>query len=128
MKIFLRLAGIYFFLIVSFALHAQCNFSAVVVPGHPILCPDGTDTLSTQVFDSYQWYKNSVDPGNEVGTNSNTFSINPVAGSDAGSYYVVVSGSCSPAITSDAAMLTVNSAPTITIHPNDETKPYLARA
>ena len=71
---------------------------------------------------TYQWYKGSVAPGNEVGTNSNTFSINAVAAIDEGTYYVVIRGSCSPAITSSAATLTVNSPPSITMHPGDETR------
>jgi IPT/TIG domain-containing protein len=71
---------------------------------------------------TYQWYKGSVVPGNEVGTNSNTLSINVVAASDDGTYYVVVNGSCSPATTSNAATLTVNTPPSITMHPGDESR------
>jgi immunoglobulin I-set domain protein len=70
---------------------------------------------------SYQWYKGSVTPGNEVGTNSNMLSFNAVAPSDDGTYYVVVSGACSSATTSTAATLTVNTAPSIIMHPADET-------
>src|ERR1700749_401274 len=36
---------------------AQCNFTPTITPNNPVLCPDQTDTLWTQVYDSYQWYK-----------------------------------------------------------------------
>jgi hypothetical protein len=36
---------------------AQCPFDPTVVPANLILCPNTQDSLSTQVYDSYQWYK-----------------------------------------------------------------------
>lgn len=36
---------------------AQCTFTPTITPSNPILCPNANDTLSTQVYDSYQWYK-----------------------------------------------------------------------
>ena len=36
---------------------AQCNYVPTVYPADLILCPNATDTLWTQVYDSYQWYK-----------------------------------------------------------------------
>ena len=38
-------------------LAAQCSFDASVTPANPILCPNSTDTLWTEEYDSYQWYK-----------------------------------------------------------------------
>jgi hypothetical protein len=35
---------------------AQCPFDPTV-EGETILCPGGTSVLSTQVYDSYQWYQ-----------------------------------------------------------------------
>src|SRR2546430_8195554 len=37
---------------------SQCNFTPTIVPNSLIFCPNETDTLSTQVYDTYQWYKN----------------------------------------------------------------------
>ncbi|HUM46163.1 MAG TPA: T9SS type A sorting domain-containing protein [Chitinophagales bacterium] len=36
---------------------AQCSFTPTVIPSQPILCPNATDTLWTQEYESYQWYK-----------------------------------------------------------------------
>src|SRR5690606_8282712 len=36
---------------------AQCPFTATVTPNNLILWPSTQDTLWTQVYDSYQWYK-----------------------------------------------------------------------
>jgi len=38
--------------------NAQCDLQATILPVRPILCPNGTDTLYTQQYDTYQWYKN----------------------------------------------------------------------
>ncbi|HYK44960.1 MAG TPA: T9SS type A sorting domain-containing protein [Parafilimonas sp.] len=38
--------------------NAQCDLKATILPVRPILCPNGTDTLYTQEYDTYQWYKN----------------------------------------------------------------------
>jgi hypothetical protein len=56
---------------------------------------------------SYQWYKN--DTGTPVGGNSNEYTINPIAPSDAGSYFCVVTGTCGDK-TSNGATLNVNAA------------------
>lgn len=43
---------------------AQCTFTPTISPANPILCPDATDTLTTQVYGAYQWYKDgSAIPG-----------------------------------------------------------------
>lgn len=39
---------------------AQCAFDPTITPSAPILCPNESDTLWTQQYDSYQWYKNNV--------------------------------------------------------------------
>lgn len=39
--------------------NAQCSFTPTIVPNQIIFCPYETDTLSTQVYDSYQWLKNN---------------------------------------------------------------------
>ncbi|CAN5582911.1 hypothetical protein BH10BAC2_BH10BAC2_10900 [soil metagenome] len=54
---FLAVAGL---MAVSFAAKAQCDLKPVITPENTILCPGTKDTLSTtEVFDSYQWFKNS---------------------------------------------------------------------
>jgi hypothetical protein len=48
----------------SFAAAAQCHLHASVNASAPMLCPGGKDTLSTQFYDTYQWYRNNkVIPG-----------------------------------------------------------------
>ncbi len=67
---------------------------------------------------TYQWRKGAV---NIVGATSATYTIAaPIVG-DAGSYDVVVSGTCAPAVTSSAVTLTVNTAPAITTQPTNQT-------
>ena len=61
----------------------------------------------------YQWKKNGVN----VGTDAASYSLTTVAGDDGAAITVVVSGACSPAATSTAAVLTVNQAPSITAQP-----------
>jgi hypothetical protein len=36
---------------------AQCPFTPTITPDDLILCPNTGDVLTTQVYDSYQWYK-----------------------------------------------------------------------
>jgi hypothetical protein len=44
----------------SHALAAQCTFTPTITPASPILCPNSSDLLSTQVYDSCQWYKDGA--------------------------------------------------------------------
>lgn len=39
------------------AAYAQCSFTPTVTPANLILCPQAQDTLRTQTYDAYQWYK-----------------------------------------------------------------------
>jgi hypothetical protein len=71
----------------------------------------GTATLS------YQWRKDGTAIS---GATSSTYSISSTLASDAGSYSVVVTNSVG-SVTSSAAVLTVNIAPSITIQPNAST-------
>ncbi|HEY3404802.1 MAG TPA: PKD-like domain-containing protein [Ohtaekwangia sp.] len=63
---------------------------------------------------TYQWRKGGV---NIVGATSSSYSIASVATGDAGLYDVVVSGTCTPSVTSASATLTVNTLPSITAQP-----------
>ncbi|MBK9764383.1 MAG: T9SS type A sorting domain-containing protein [Flavobacteriales bacterium] len=52
-----------------FEVQAQCPFDPTVLPPDLILCPNEQAVLATQVYDSYQWYKDdapvpgATDPG-----------------------------------------------------------------
>jgi hypothetical protein len=67
---------------------------------------------------SYQWKKNGIDIG---GANANTYTIATTVTADAGTYTVVVSGSCTPALTSTASVLTINQQPEIITGPASQT-------
>jgi hypothetical protein len=66
------------------AAFAQCQHTPTVTPNNMIMCPNSTDTLWTQVYDAYQWYKN----GNPVsGANSQYLVVDSYY--DAGNYFSV---------------------------------------
>jgi gliding motility-associated-like protein len=73
----------------------------------------------------YQWYKGLVmlvDGGNVTGTTSATLIIDPVTLVDvATNYNVVVTGICSPAVTSLDASLIISASPVIATQPSDQT-------
>jgi hypothetical protein len=69
-----------------------------------------TFTVAATGAVSYQWRKNGV---NIAGATSATYTINPVAAADAGSYDVVINGAACNS-TSTAAVLTVNAGSTWT--------------
>jgi gliding motility-associated-like protein len=62
---------------------------------------------------TYQWRKNAV---NIAGATNASYTINNIAPADAASYTVVITGTCGT-VTSNAATLTVNTAPAITAQP-----------
>jgi hypothetical protein len=67
---------------------------------------------------TYQWRKG----GSAItGATNASYSINNATTGDAGSYDVVVSGACSPSVTSNAVALTVNQSPEITTQPTNQT-------
>jgi len=66
---------------------------------------------------SYQWYKNGVAIANETAS-TYTKSITAL---DAGTYKVVISNACGYTLTSNNAILTVNTSPTITSSPANTT-------
>jgi len=71
----------------------------------------GNDVAAPVAGLSFQWRKNGTpltNDGHFSGVDTPTLNIFPAVAGDAGSYDVVVSGSCSPPATSNAASLTVN--------------------
>ncbi|MDP1725239.1 MAG: ice-binding family protein [Bacteroidota bacterium] len=73
----------------------------------------------------YQWRKGTVNltnTGNITGALSATLTINPTTTTDvAGNYNVVITGACTPAVTSSNVSLSLNAAPTITTVPVNQT-------
>jgi len=79
----------------------------------------GTQTISvtaTGLGLTYSWRKGGVavtNGGVFSGQGTSTLTLTNAIATDAGSYDVVVSGSCAPAVTSTAVTVTVNATPTI---------------
>jgi gliding motility-associated-like protein len=71
------------------------------------------DVTATGTGLAYQWRKGGV---NIPGATGSTYNIGSVAVTDAGSYDVVITGTCAT-VTSNAATLTVNLPPSITSQP-----------
>jgi hypothetical protein len=67
---------------------------------------------------SYQWKKNGVDI---VGATAATYNIAATTTASAGTYTVVVSGTCTPGVTSTASVLTINEVPEIITNPITQT-------
>ncbi|MDX2033570.1 MAG: M12 family metallo-peptidase, partial [Blastocatellia bacterium] len=97
---------------------------ATSVSSHPAsqtVCPTAPTSFSVTAAGTgpftYQWRKNTV---NIPSATADSYSIASTVAGDAGSYDVVVTGSCGTA-TSNAATLTVNSATSVGAHPAGQT-------
>ncbi|MBK7382915.1 MAG: T9SS type A sorting domain-containing protein [Flavobacteriales bacterium] len=72
------------FILASSTALAQCNFDPTVAPSNLILCPNTQGVLMTEVYDSYQWYKD----GNPIpGATDQTLIVD--AYNDSGSQFSV---------------------------------------
>src|SRR6266404_1362588 len=99
--------------------------SIAVEPVAPdeICAGNGTATISvtaTGTGMTYQWRINGTNLTNTApytNVTTATLTITNPATTDAGNFDVIVSGTCTPAITSNAVVLTVNSSPSITVQP-----------
>ena len=90
-------------------------------PASATICIGQSQTFSvtaTGTAITYQWRKEGV---NISGATSSTYDIASVTTGDAGSYDVVVSGTCAPSVTSSPVTLTVNTLPEITGQPASAT-------
>ncbi|WP_333600902.1 beta strand repeat-containing protein, partial [Flavobacterium sp.] len=94
---------------------SNCTGTVPSISAHPTtqaVCTGTTLSLSVTASDAtaYQWRKDGV---NISGATSSTYSDSTITSSDAGSYDVIITGSTACAtITSNAAVITVNEAPT----------------
>ncbi len=90
-------------------------------PQNQSVCAGGTATFTVSATGAglaYQWRIN----GNDIpGANSNTLTINNVTAGNTGNYSVVVSGTCSPSVTSNTATLSLTAAPAISSQPQNQT-------
>lgn len=65
------------------ALRAQCPHNPTITPTNLILCPGANDTLRTQAYDAYQWFRDGqILPGD-------TLQYRVVGSGDAGSQFSV---------------------------------------
>jgi hypothetical protein len=97
-------------------------------PGNAGICTGNNASFSVTATGgglSYQWRENGVNLSNSgVYSNVTTATLNltaPGAGLSGRTYDCIVSGTCGPAVTSNAATLSINSAPAITAQPVNST-------
>jgi len=100
----------------------------ITAPTNQMTCAGNSVSFSVNATGTgltYQWRKgtvNIVNGGNITGANSITLTINPVTLSNAATNYnIVITGVCSPITPSANVSLVVNSAPSITAEPTDQT-------
>jgi Leucine-rich repeat (LRR) protein len=93
------------------------NIAATGQPIDVTVCAETPVKLSVTATGSgltYQWQKEGVDIGGETAA---TYKIAASAAVNAGLYRVVVSGTCTPSVISDPAVVVVNALPEITKQP-----------
>ena len=102
---------------------------AITVQPSPVsqtACPGTTVTYSitaTGAGLTYQWRKNGTALSNSgliSGVTTNTLTITNVGIIDAANYDVVVSGTCTPAVTSNTVVLQIGTSPNILTQPTDK--------
>jgi len=102
----------------------------VTITQHPVSVtvnagsPASFSVTATGTSPTYQWRRNGSNlsnGGNISGATAATLTINPAGPGDAGSYDCVVTNPCGSQ-TSNTATLTVNVAPSFTLHPSPQTR------
>ncbi len=90
-------------------------------PASQTLCEGGRATfnvIAAGTDRTFQWRHNGT---SITGARDSFLVITSVRPEDAGTYDVIIGGACPPAVTSAAAMLTVNTRPRITVQPIGDT-------
>jgi hypothetical protein len=90
-------------------------------PANQTVCAGNNVTFSVVASGSgltFQWRKGGI---NITGATNNSFTIIGATTADAGNYDVVINSVCGSGITSNTATLTVNTAPSITTQPTNQT-------
>lgn len=101
-------------------------------PATQTICPGFNVTYTVTATGTgltYQWRQNGVNLTNGLqanlsvisGATTNSLTINALGVANTGNYDVVVSGTCPPSVTSNAVVLNVATAPTITTQPANAT-------
>ncbi|MBN1990908.1 MAG: immunoglobulin domain-containing protein [Bacteroidales bacterium] len=67
---------------------------------------------------TYQWYKNGVSMG--AGATTSTLTLTNITAADAASYTCEVTSACGGTITSDQGILTIDTTPVISVHPQSK--------
>ncbi|MBI5324594.1 MAG: immunoglobulin domain-containing protein [Ignavibacteriae bacterium] len=91
-----------------------------VQPLSQAVCQNGNVNFTVTALGSnltYQWKKDGT---NINGATASTYSLTNVQAADAGQYTVEVSGTCTPPVTSQAAVLSLKELPSITGHPQSQ--------
>ncbi|RIV21221.1 hypothetical protein DYU11_17520 [Fibrisoma montanum] len=84
--------------------------AAITQPPNPVFSIPQGGTLTTSVsttgsVTAYQWYKDNTALTNQPSATTSTLTISPLSPSDAGTYYVVVMGSCNSVRSTNALVL-----------------------
>jgi len=105
--------------------------AVTVHPSNSTICSGNTTFSVTATGSSltYQWevhngssWSNVTNTGIYTGATTNTLTLTGATSAvNAYQYRCVVSGGCTPAATSNAATLSVNSAPVVSVHPSNST-------
>ncbi|MFN7492235.1 MAG: immunoglobulin domain-containing protein, partial [Cyclobacteriaceae bacterium] len=94
----------------------------ITVTGNQTVCAGASVTFTVNAgvttSPTYQWRFNTTPI---AGATNSSYTIPTTAVGDAGSYDVVVSGTCTPSATSAASILTINELPEVTLNPSNST-------
>ena len=108
----------------------ECIVTITGNPSPQSVCPGGTALFTATATGpalTYQWYKvgspdqQLTNTGKYSGVTTATMTITGATSTEAGSYYVKISGSCGTTKTSTSALLTLSTLPSITTQPSSQT-------
>jgi gliding motility-associated-like protein len=109
----------------SASLTINTNPSFTLNPVDIVICAGTSGTLvsgATGTGLTFQWMKfTSPVVTTIVGATSSSYTINPASAGDAGTYYVVISGTCGSSVPSTGAVVGINSNVSVSVAPSDAT-------